>query len=115
MELDDEEGSEYDSENEKVDEEDERSDDNQDSKDEDEDKVKLRQMGLDETDQYEEETGKGTSIKNIEKINGFWLQTEINKYFDLSVVLKLEKEILKILPSGDKRECENKLVLLLSQ
>ncbi len=51
----------------------------------------------------------------FEKLDGYWLQREIRKYFDDSQVLKLQHDILQILQIQDKRECENKLVLLLNQ
>jgi len=51
----------------------------------------------------------------FEKLDGYWLQREIRKYFDDSQVLKLEHDIMLILQIQDKRECENKLVLLLNQ
>ena len=115
LEDDEEQESEDESEVEKIDEEGELSDDfenkNLNQDDDNEDKA-LRQIG--NLDKENETDSKNTSL-NIGKIDGFWLQTEINKYFDLNSVLKLEKEILKILQVGDKRECENKLVLLLSQ
>ncbi len=51
----------------------------------------------------------------FEKLDGYWLQREIRKFFDDSQVLKIEHELLIVLQILDKRECENKLVLLLSQ
>ena len=51
----------------------------------------------------------------FEKLDGYWLQREIRKYFDDSQVLKLEYDLMVILQVTDKRECENKLVLLLNQ
>jgi pre-mRNA-splicing helicase BRR2 len=51
----------------------------------------------------------------IYKIDGYWLQNQIRKYFDDSQVLKLEEDIMNIIKLADRRECENKLVLLLSQ
>jgi pre-mRNA-splicing helicase BRR2 len=51
----------------------------------------------------------------IGRIDGFWLQNQIRQYFDDSQVLKLEEDIMGIISLPDKRECENKLVLLLSQ
>ncbi len=73
----------------------------------------------DEDGEFEEEfkpKKPSKSILKIEEIGGLWLEKEIKKNFDdFNIVIKLEKEILKILPVGDKRECENKLVLLLTQ
>ena len=103
-------------ENEKVDEEDEFSDEYERKKEQQGDDYEdeaLHQIGIDDQDDFEQENS--SIIKDIEKIDGYWLQTELNKYFDHNILLKLEKEILKILHVGDKRECENKLVMLLSQ
>lgn len=81
---------------------------------------------LAQADEYdnEEDVKKNSELKQknknyrntfFEKLDGYWLQREIRKYFDDSQVLKLEYEILQILPISEKRECENKLVLLLNQ
>lgn len=58
---------------------------------------------------------KNTKENFFEKLDGFWLQREIRKFFDDSQVLKIEHDLMVILQITDKRECENKLVLLLSQ
>lgn len=77
-----------------------------------------------DADNYESDVKKNSELKEknknyrnafFEKLDGYWLQREIRKCFDDSQVLKLEHEIMQILQISDKRECENKLVLLLNQ
>nr|PVC53469.1 U5 small nuclear ribonucleoprotein-specific helicase [Theileria orientalis] len=51
---------------------------------------------------------------NINKIDAYWLQRELNLiYNDYNVAQATEKEVLSILNIEDVQECENKLVLLL--
>jgi len=54
------------------------------------------------------------NINFINKIDGFWLRRALEKMVDESEVVETESKILNLLSSSD-RECENKLVFLLSQ
>lgn len=49
--------------------------------------------------------------------NPYWLQNYLREKinFDDNIVLNVEKDILNILSLSEKRECENKLILLLRQ
>jgi pre-mRNA-splicing helicase BRR2 len=78
---------------------------------EEEQEAKGTMIGLNK--EYIEEEEAQKSI--IHKIDGYWLQNQIREFFDDSQVLKLEEDIMNIIKSSDRRECENKLVLLLTQ
>lgn len=92
----------------------------------DNDKEEIR-GGMIEVNEKDENSENSEDVKNsdindkknrdffFEKLDGYWLQREIRKYFDDSQVLKLEYDLMVILQVTDKRECENKLVLLLNQ
>lgn len=80
-------------------------------------KSKIENLNVKKNNSSSELKEKNKNYRNafFEKLDGFWLQREIRKHFDDSQVLKLEHEILLLLQIQDKRECENKLVLLLNQ
>ena len=91
--------------------------------DEEEDKDKIIKSGNNEEDEnefveYNEENiledQEEEHINFINKIDGFWLRRSLEKMVDESVVVETENKILALLSSSD-RECENKLVFMLSQ
>jgi pre-mRNA-splicing helicase BRR2 len=75
-----------------------------------------KRIGLNQEYQSQERKKISPIIEEIFN-NPYWLQNSIREVlnFDDTMVLPLEKEILGILTSKEKRECENKLVLLLKQ
>ena len=69
-------------------------------------------VGADEEDSDEDAEGE-MSIP-VSKIDAFWLQRELAKFYsDATVAQKLAGDVLQVLQVSDERECENKLVMLL--
>uniref|UniRef100_A0A2P2L2Z5 RNA helicase n=1 Tax=Rhizophora mucronata TaxID=61149 RepID=A0A2P2L2Z5_RHIMU len=72
------------------------------------------QMGAGIDDMDMREANEGMTL-NVQDIDAYWLQRKISQAFEQQIdpqqCQKLAEEVLKILPEGDDREVENKLLL----